>query len=85
LPNECFGYLTWVVWRFLEHQQQQKAGASGDVQELGPDGKSITKRNFSMDAALEDKICELYDIFIDVRFLATNTYCEICVLCSKPY
>jgi hypothetical protein len=38
-----------------------------------------------MDAALEDKICELYDIFIDVRFWATNTYCEICVLCNKPY
>ncbi|KAK2443939.1 ubinuclein-1 [Trifolium repens] len=49
----------------LESKQQQKAGASGDVQEFGPDGKSITKRNFSMDAALEDKICELYDIFID--------------------
>lgn len=49
----------------LESKQQQKAGASGDVQEFGPDGKPITKRNFSMDAALEDKICDLYDIFVD--------------------
>ncbi|GAU46543.1 hypothetical protein TSUD_402600 [Trifolium subterraneum] len=49
----------------LESKQQQKAGASGDVQDFGPDGKAITKRNFSMDASLEDKICELYDIFVD--------------------
>lgn len=54
--------------RFWEHQQQLKAGASGDVQEFGPDGKSVTKRKFSMDAALEDKICDLYDLFVDVRF-----------------
>ncbi|CAJ2667690.1 unnamed protein product [Trifolium pratense] len=46
-------------------ESKQKAGASGDVQEFGPDGKAITKRSFSMDAALEDKICELYDIFVD--------------------
>ncbi|XP_004502535.1 ubinuclein-1-like [Cicer arietinum] len=49
----------------LESKQQQTAGASRDVQEFGPDGKAITKRNFSMDAALEDKICDLYDIFVD--------------------
>ncbi|XP_058753234.1 ubinuclein-1-like isoform X2 [Vicia villosa] len=48
-----------------ESKQQQKAGASGDVQEFGPDGKAITKRSLSMDAALEDKICDLYDIFVD--------------------
>lgn len=53
---------------YLKRQQQQKAGASGDVQEFGPDGKAITKRSVSMDAALEDKICDLYDIFVDVRF-----------------
>ncbi|XP_027339060.1 ubinuclein-1-like isoform X2 [Abrus precatorius] len=49
----------------LESKQQQKAGTSGDFQELGPDGKAITKRKFSMDAALEDKICDLYDLFVD--------------------
>ncbi|KAJ1397087.1 hypothetical protein SESBI_32090 [Sesbania bispinosa] len=48
----------------MESKQQQQAGASGD-QELGPDGKAITKRNFSMDTALEDKICDLYDLFVD--------------------
>ncbi|CAI8590593.1 unnamed protein product [Vicia faba] len=45
--------------------QQQKVGASGDVQEFGPDVKTITKRSVNMDAALEDKICDLYDIFVD--------------------
>ncbi|KAK7311512.1 hypothetical protein RJT34_09711 [Clitoria ternatea] len=49
----------------LESKQQQKAGASGDFQEFGPDGKAISKRKFSMDAALEDKICDLYDLFVD--------------------
>lgn len=53
---------------FWAHQQQQKAGASGDFQECGPDGKPITKKKFTMDAALEDKICDLYDLFVDVRF-----------------
>ncbi|KAJ1387375.1 hypothetical protein SESBI_40035 [Sesbania bispinosa] len=49
----------------LDSKQQQKAGASGDLQEFGPDGKAITKRKFTMDTALEDKICDLYDLFVD--------------------
>ncbi|KAL2339736.1 hypothetical protein Fmac_007676 [Flemingia macrophylla] len=49
----------------LESKQQQKGGTSGDFQEFGPDGKTITKRKFIMDAALEDKICDLYDLFVD--------------------
>ncbi|KAL5145525.1 Ubinuclein-1 [Glycine soja] len=49
----------------LESKQQQKGEASGDFQEFGPDGKPITKRKFTMDAALEDKICDLYDLFVD--------------------
>ncbi|XP_020211417.1 ubinuclein-1 [Cajanus cajan] len=49
----------------LESKQQQKGGTSGDFQEFSPDGKPITKRKFIMDAALEDKICDLYDLFVD--------------------
>ncbi|CAJ2674514.1 unnamed protein product [Trifolium pratense] len=48
----------------IESEQQQQAGVSGD-EELGPDGKAIPKSNFSMDTALEDKICDLYDVFVD--------------------
>jgi len=51
---------------FSASQLQQQAGASGE-KELGPDGKAITKRIFSMDTALEDRICDLYDLFVDVR------------------
>ncbi|XP_014502056.1 ubinuclein-1 isoform X3 [Vigna radiata var. radiata] len=49
----------------FESKQQLKGEASGDFQEFGPDGKTNTKRKFAMDAALEDKICDLYDIFVD--------------------
>lgn len=48
----------------IDSEQRQQAGVSGD-QELGSDGKAISKRNFSMDTALEDKICDLYDLFVD--------------------
>ncbi|KAK7385137.1 hypothetical protein VNO78_30848 [Psophocarpus tetragonolobus] len=48
----------------MESKLQQQVGTSGE-QELGPDGKAIAKRNFSMDTALEDKICDLYDLFVD--------------------
>ncbi|KAK4276705.1 hypothetical protein QN277_014824 [Acacia crassicarpa] len=46
----------------LEPKQQLQASASSDFQEFGPDGKTSEKR---MDAALEDKICDLYDLFVD--------------------
>ncbi|KAI4307231.1 hypothetical protein L6164_030440 [Bauhinia variegata] len=48
---------------YLEAKQQ--TGASGALQEFGPDEKALTKRKFSMDTALEDKICDLYDLFVD--------------------
>ena len=70
---------------FLTYQQQQKAGVSGDVQEFGPDGKAITKTKFSMDTALEDKICDLYDLFVDVRISAINTLRILFVYENLPY
>ncbi|XP_054798001.1 ubinuclein-1-like isoform X2 [Prosopis cineraria] len=45
-----------------QEPKQQQASASGDFQEFGPDRKASEKR---MDAALEDKICDLYDLFVD--------------------
>ena len=65
--NEVFGYLIRDAFScFPAFQLQKQAGVSGE-QELGPDGKPITTRNFSMDTALEDKICDLYDLFVDVQ------------------
>ena len=40
----------------------QEAGTSDDFQDVGPP----TKKKFVMDAAMEDKLCVLYDIFVDV-------------------
>ncbi|XP_017430818.1 ubinuclein-1 isoform X3 [Vigna angularis] len=45
-------------------ESKQQAGASGE-KEMGPDGKATTKKIFSMDTALEDRICDLYDLFVD--------------------
>ncbi|KAF5467909.1 hypothetical protein F2P56_012113 [Juglans regia] len=43
----------------------QQAGASDDFQEFCSEEKGVFKKKFSMDAALEDKICDLYDLFVD--------------------
>ncbi|QCD99866.1 hypothetical protein DEO72_LG7g1153 [Vigna unguiculata] len=48
----------------MESKLQQQAEASGE-KEMGPDGKATTKNIFSMDTALEDRICDLYDLFVD--------------------
>ncbi|XP_040998278.1 ubinuclein-1-like isoform X1 [Juglans microcarpa x Juglans regia] len=42
----------------------QQAGASDDFQEFCPEEKGV-KKKFSMDDALEDRICDLYDLFVD--------------------
>ncbi|XP_030524393.1 ubinuclein-1-like [Rhodamnia argentea] len=42
---------------------QHQSGASDDFQES--EEKPIPKRQCDMDAAMEDKICDLYDLFVD--------------------
>ncbi|XP_021809628.1 uncharacterized protein LOC110753121 [Prunus avium] len=44
---------------------QQQSRASDDFQEIASGAKELSQRKFSMDAALEDKICDLYDLFVD--------------------
>jgi hypothetical protein len=44
----------------------QQAGASDDFQEMVSDERGGLKKKFSMDAVLEDKICDLYDLFVEV-------------------
>ncbi|XP_048331527.2 ubinuclein-1 isoform X2 [Ziziphus jujuba] len=44
---------------------EQQAGASDDFQEVSAEDKETSKKKFSMDAALEDKICDLYDLYVD--------------------
>ena len=45
---------------------EQQAGASDDFQEIGNEEKEVIKRKCSMDDVLEDKICGLYDLFVEV-------------------
>jgi len=82
--NLYFDNLILNTWCFQALQQQQKGEASGDFQEFGPDGKTNTKRKFAMDAALEDKICDLYDLFVDVWISSIDIYLEI-LGCDKAF
>ena len=44
----------------------QQTRASDDFQEIVSDERGVLKKKFSMDAVLEDKICDLYDLFVEV-------------------
>lgn len=55
-----------------------QAGASDNFQEIATGEKEASKRKFSMDAALEDKICDLYDLYVDVLFLLAIPVVIIC-------
>lgn len=46
--------------------EQQLVGESDDFQESGTKEKEILKRKITMDDALEDEICILYDLFVEV-------------------
>ncbi|KAF4363259.1 hypothetical protein G4B88_016070 [Cannabis sativa] len=60
---------------------EQQAGATEDLREIATEEKDVSTRKFSMDAALEDKICDLYDLYgLDqeagpqIRRLYTESY-----------
>ncbi|XP_027149280.1 ubinuclein-1-like isoform X2 [Coffea eugenioides] len=44
---------------------EQQAGTSDDFQEISAEEKEAFKRKYSLDDALEDKICDLYDLYIE--------------------
>uniref|UniRef100_A0A5B7AJ93 Putative ubinuclein-2-like isoform X1 n=1 Tax=Davidia involucrata TaxID=16924 RepID=A0A5B7AJ93_DAVIN len=44
---------------------EQQAGTSDDFQEIGNEEKEVLKRKCRMDDALEDKICDLYDLYVE--------------------
>ncbi|KAK4745071.1 hypothetical protein SAY87_011383 [Trapa incisa] len=51
--------------RMLSLDPRHQLGASDDPKELGPNAKGVPTSKFDMDPALEDKICDLYDLYID--------------------
>ncbi|KAL0724295.1 hypothetical protein Bca4012_038894 [Brassica carinata] len=61
IKNEVVEMLKTQVTLMESQATNQEAGTSDDFQDVGPP----TKKKFVMDAAMEDKLCDLYDIFVD--------------------
>ncbi|KAF2563501.1 hypothetical protein F2Q70_00016320 [Brassica cretica] len=62
IKNEVIEMLKTQVPLMESQATNQEAGTSDDFQDVE---KPPTKKKFVMDAALEDKLCDLYDIFVD--------------------
>ena len=58
------------IYIFFQALEQQ-AGSSDDFQDTSG-AKEVSKRKFSMDPVLEDKICDLYDLYADVLIQTHN-------------
>lgn len=53
---------------------EQQDGSSDDFQEQpNSDEKGVLKGRYSMDNAMEDKICDLYDLYVEVLKLCVNS------------
>ncbi|CAH8356138.1 unnamed protein product [Eruca vesicaria subsp. sativa] len=61
IKNEVIEMLKTQVPLMESQATNQEAGTSDDFQDVGPP----TKKKFVMNAAMEDKLCDLYDIFVD--------------------
>lgn len=49
-------------------QVHQQTTNTDDFQEIGHEEKEALKRKYSMDDALENKICDLYDLHVEVMY-----------------
>ncbi|KAL3641739.1 hypothetical protein CASFOL_012554 [Castilleja foliolosa] len=50
---------------YMKSKAEQQAANSDDFQEAVPEEKEASKRKYSMDDALENKICDLYDLYVE--------------------
>ncbi|GER40313.1 wound-responsive family protein [Striga asiatica] len=50
---------------YMKSKAEQLAANSDDFQEAGPEVKKVLKRKYSMDDALGNKICDLYDLYVE--------------------
>ncbi|XP_042040487.1 ubinuclein-1-like isoform X1 [Salvia splendens] len=50
--------------QYMKSKVQQQT-ATDDFQEIGHEEKETLKRKYSMDDALENKICDLYDLYVE--------------------
>ncbi|ESQ27387.1 hypothetical protein EUTSA_v10018217mg [Eutrema salsugineum] len=65
IKNEVIEMIKIKVPLMESQATNQEAGTSDDFQDVGSVEKPPMKKKFVMDAALEDKLCDLYDIFVD--------------------
>ncbi|KAL7086193.1 hypothetical protein ACP275_14G323900 [Erythranthe tilingii] len=49
----------------IKSKVEQQAANSDDFQEAGPEEKEALKRKYIMDDLLENKICDLYDLYVE--------------------
>jgi ubinuclein len=47
------------------HVNEQQDGSADDFQVVSEEGRSL-KGKFAMDSALEDRMCDLYDLYVEV-------------------
>ncbi|KAG8378224.1 hypothetical protein BUALT_Bualt08G0115500 [Buddleja alternifolia] len=50
---------------YIKSKVEQQTNNSDDFQEAVPEEKEALKRKYSMDDALENKICNLYDLYVE--------------------
>lgn len=65
---------------------EQQDGSSDDFQEQpNSDEKGVLKGRYSMDDAMEDKICDLYDLYVEVLKLCLSfSGSSILIFITKP-
>ncbi|GFP84304.1 hypothetical protein PHJA_000574100 [Phtheirospermum japonicum] len=54
---------------YMKSKAEQQAANSDDFQEAGPEEKEASKCKHSMDDALGNKICDLYDLYVELVVL----------------
>lgn len=54
-----------IKMRVPSKEVEQLAGTSDDFQEFGSEEKGAAKKKFNMDDGIEEKICDMYDLYID--------------------
>ncbi|KAK6114930.1 hypothetical protein DH2020_007199 [Rehmannia glutinosa] len=50
---------------YMKAKLEQQTTNADDFQEAGPEEKEALKRKYSMDDTLENKICDLYDLYVE--------------------
>ncbi|KAL6504532.1 hypothetical protein OROGR_026455 [Orobanche gracilis] len=50
---------------YMKSKAEQQAANSDDFQEAGPEEREALKRKYSMDNVLGNKICDLYDLYVE--------------------